>query len=680
MLIALLLAASVAAAPHADRVAETGRVWAAARYYHPYSLTRDLDWDAMLIDALKEVQKAESDEQEAAAIRAMLARIGDPVTTVHHPVAAPPAVERPKEVPMKSENGTLTIDLRQYAGYWGFAALRSSMRRLHDRIANAGSVTFDLRAAADEDGNLASFDQLFDGLAPVLTNKPVAPPPQRFVIRSGYPPQTGGSSGGYYAAVGVLPAKTIDPEKEDAAPKKITFLVNATTSTPLIALALRDSGIATIDGPVITGEDAMPVPLHGGYLAMIRTTEVGGNELTSHGGVDQPHREMNVPPLEWRWLAVIRCWAVIHYFYPYLNLIGDWDAVLPEYLTRMENVSSAEEYARTLLEMVTHVSDQHVNIAGNAAAFSITGVAWLPLDARFIEGKLVVTQITNAEEGGGIKPGDVIAAIDGTNVSALVTKLETIAPASTPAGRMARIANLALRGATDSKARLTIESEGSAPREVELTRAKKYHFSDNDPPYRILDGNIGYADLRRLERAQVDAMFDALWNTKAIIFDMRGYPRGTAWAIAPRLNTRGAHGLAEFHRPELSGMSSFPLDISFKQDLPPATKPLYRNPTVMLVDERTISQAEHTGLFFEAANGTKFIGSQTAGTNGDVTTMMLPGGITVSFTGHDVRHFDGRQLQRIGLVPEVEVKPTIAGIRAGRDEVLERAIAYVNSH
>jgi C-terminal processing protease CtpA/Prc len=44
------------------------------------------------------------------------------------------------------------------------------------------------------------------------------------------------------------------------------------------------------------------------------------------------------------------------------------------------------------------------------------------------------------------------------------------------------------------------------------------------------------------------------------------------------------------------------------------------------------------------------------------------------FTGAAVRHADGRQLQRIGIVPEVEVKPTIAGIRAGRDEVLERAV------
>jgi C-terminal processing protease CtpA/Prc len=52
----------------------------------------------------------------------------------------------------------------------------------------------------------------------------------------------------------------------------------------------------------------------------------------------------------------------------------------------------------------------------------------------------------------------------------------------------------------------------------------------------------------------------------------------------------------------------------------------------------------------------------------------LPGGLYVSFTGHDVRHADGRQLQRIGLQPQVSVRPTAAGIRAGRDEVLERAL------
>jgi C-terminal processing protease CtpA/Prc len=104
---------------------------------------------------------------------------------------------------------------------------------------------------------------------------------------------------------------------------------------------------------------------------------------------------------------------------------------------------------------------------------------------------------------------------------------------------------------------------------------------------------------------------------------------------------------------------------------------MYRGPTVMLIDERAMSLAEHTGLWFEAANGTKFIGSNSAGANGDTTVLVLPGEIFVVFTGHDVRHADGRQLQRIGLVPDVAIRPTIEGIRAGRDEVLEGAIAYL---
>jgi hypothetical protein len=49
----------------------------------------------------------------------------------------------------------------------------------------------------------------------------------------------------------------------------------------------------------------------------------------------------------------------------------------------------------------------------------------------------------------------------------------------------------------------------------------------------------------------------------------------------------------------------------------------------------------------------------------------------MSFSGHSVRHADGRQLQRVGLQPHLPARPTIAGLRAGRDEVLERALGYL---
>ena len=46
-------------------------------------------------------------------------------------------------------------------------------------------------------------------------------------------------------------------------------------------------------------------------------------------------------------------------------------------------------------------------------------------------------------------------------------------------------------------------------------------------------------------------------------------------------------------------------------------------------------------------------------------------------SGVGVSHLDGTQLQRIGVQPDIVVQPTVDGTRAGRDEVLERAVRYL---
>ena len=66
------------------------------------------------------------------------------------------------------------------------------------------------------------------------------------------------------------------------------------------------------------------------------------------------------------------------------------------------------------------------------------------------------------------------------------------------------------------------------------------------------------------------------------------------------------------------------------------------------------------------------------GANGGVTRTILPGGIVVNFTGQSVRHADGSQLQRVGIVPDVEAHLTLRGVREGRDDVLECAVDYLD--
>ncbi|MGH9696926.1 MAG: hypothetical protein ACRD5Z_22465, partial [Bryobacteraceae bacterium] len=126
-----------------------------------------------------------------------------------------------------------------------------------------------------------------------------------------------------------------------------------------------------------------------------------------------------------------------------------------------------------------------------------------------------------------------------------------------------------------------------------------------------------------------------------------------------------------------SGIATRSSSFFLVQTIPNSSEWKYKNKTVMLIDERTIGPAEHAGLFFEAANKTAFIGSPTAGADGEVTSFVVPGGVTISFSSHDVRQVNGGKLQRLGLQPAVSVSPTIKGVRDGRDEVLEKALEYL---
>jgi C-terminal processing protease CtpA/Prc len=100
---------------------------------------------------------------------------------------------------------------------------------------------------------------------------------------------------------------------------------------------------------------------------------------------------------------------------------------------------------------------------------------------------------------------------------------------------------------------------------------------------------------------------------------------------------------------------------------------------VTLIDERAQSQSEFLAQMLREAHETVFIGSATAGANGNASNLFVPGGIWVVMSGDGIGNRDGTPLQRVGLKPDITVLPTIAGVRAGRDEVLERALAHLAS-
>jgi C-terminal processing protease CtpA/Prc len=331
--------------------------------------------------------------------------------------------------------------------------------------------------------------------------------------------------------------------------------------------------------------------------------------------------------------------------------------------------------------MATRIQDSHAYVAGKVYTDQLIGAGYPPIRLRMIEGRPVVTSVfDSAARAAGIRAGDIVMSVDGEDANARLERYEKLISAATMQSLRDKASVVFMNGPVGSTVTLTLRDGESGVRRATLIRRPEdyttlYHRERTGDIIRVVRDNIGYVDLDRLTIEMVDSMFDRLKNTRAIIFDMRGYPNGTAWAIAPRLTDRQPR-VALIETPLVGhGFAEPASEASYQTVGPtPPGKWRYLGKTVMLIDERAESQAEHTGLFLRAANGTRFVGSATAGTDGEIATMTLPGRITVGFTGQSIRYPDGRQLQRIGLVPDITVSPTIAGIRAGRDEVLERAI------
>jgi len=106
-------------------------------------------------------------------------------------------------------------------------------------------------------------------------------------------------------------------------------------------------------------------------------------------------------------------------------------------------------------------------------------------------------------------------------------------------------------------------------------------------------------------------------------------------------------------------------------------QPHYSGKIVILVNESSISQTEFTAMAFRSAPGAIVVGSTTQGADGNVSPFPLPGDIRTMISGIGVFYPDKKPTQRIGISPDVVVSPTLAGIRAGTDEVLEVAVHQI---
>jgi len=380
-------------------------------------------------------------------------------------------------------------------------------------------------------------------------------------------------------------------------------------------------------------------------------------------------------------LELFRYWNAVEYFFPYKYQTDQaWNDVLSEMIPKFLNVNNDESYHLTLAELVAKVDDSHAFLYSPLINANQYGRRKVPVEYIYAEGKLVITKVIRNKFNEEIllKTGDVIYDISGRTIPQMVNSFGKYIPASNSWGKINKVRNLFLFSNHDA---ITIKVERDGEN-LEIA-AKTYLLRDiireksvPEQKWKFLDTDrkTGYVNMGSIEKSDLDDMYQDFKSTTSIIFDLRNYPQQTIFPLS-RMILPEKSIYYQFNFPETDYLSKF---YSAKNSIGRKNPDYYKGNVIILVDERTQSQAETTTMMLQQHPKAKVIGSHTSGANGDIIRFKIAD-LDTAFTGLGAYYPDGRETQRIGIIPDMIIKPTVKGVLAGKDEVLERALKYIKT-
>jgi C-terminal processing protease CtpA/Prc len=381
-------------------------------------------------------------------------------------------------------------------------------------------------------------------------------------------------------------------------------------------------------------------------------------------------------------LALYRFWNIMQYWSPNRGVAGvNWPDVLREFVPRVALAKNKNEYEIAMLALIAKANDTHANLWSSLDVRPPVGECRLPINLRFVEDKLVVTSFASKMSGprSGFRVGDVIDQIDGDSVESRVDEWAPFYADSNEAARHRDMARSFTNGSCGPAHVSLSRPEGALT--ITTTRVPASTLdaiSKTDdlagPTFRLLSKDVAYLKLSSIKTGDVATYIEQARGTKGLIIDIRNYPSEFVVFALGDLLVNHDTPFARFTAASLANPGAFYWGYTASLS---SALPHYSGKIVILVDETSVSQAEFTAMAFRSTPNAVVVGSMTAGADGNVSEILLPGNLRTAISGLGVFYPDKRPTQRVGIAPDVEAHPTIAGIRAGRDEVLEAGIGLI---
>jgi len=375
-----------------------------------------------------------------------------------------------------------------------------------------------------------------------------------------------------------------------------------------------------------------------------------------------------------RFCDIIVTWNVLKHLFPYWSDASQSpDEILKHALRKAYLDKNSLDFLATLEQLAAPLNDGHmfVSLYQNK---DINNLASAPICFTKVSNHLVVKFVMNEKLRTKLYSGDIIKTIDSQPALEYLRTKEDLISGSTQWKQAKALFTIA-NGAPGRKLNIIIYHRGrkirlAIPFSEPPVVYRPGNFSLNPMPAGWIKPGIFYINLIN---DSISTHIPDLLKAKAIIFDVRGYPKQESFKLISMLlkekeNTDWAF-FPQILYPDYNKVTYQKEGWHLEPDQQHITAKVY-----FLSDATAISAAESLLGYVKDFGLGEIIGQPTAGTNGNINTIYLLGDYSIGFTGMVVKNHDGTKHHLNGIIPDIEIEPSRVDIAKQRDRQLIKAL------
>jgi tricorn protease len=353
---------------------------------------------------------------------------------------------------------------------------------------------------------------------------------------------------------------------------------------------------------------------------------------------------------------------------------SNWDAMRDKYRPLVKHVTMKEDLFSVLYLMMGELNASHVGVTGTAAsAEEQTADVGLIFD-DFYRGKgLKIVEVLKRgpadRRGLNLKPGEYVAAIDGVEI-AEATDVSKLLNGKENESIELQITADPNADPKDPKARRRVEIVGTSRRQISALMYDRWVERNAKRVDELSKGKLGYIHIPSMDDAGLDQFVRSLYSDnfdkEAIVLDVRF--NGGGFTHDQVLNYLGGHEHTLFKQRD-GGEGSVLRAVDRK----------WAKPLVLLINNRSYSDAEIFPSAFRALNLGKLVGQPTGGHVIGTGGVALIDGSYLRLPRIGVYTTKGVNMDKQGVAPDVMVETHPDQLAKGVDLQLDKAIEVLQA-